>query len=134
MFPEARDKKIPEAKVGEGKGNPAAEHDVPKPNLSYHIVMKGETVFSISRLYKISADSLMVWNRIVNSQIQLGQELRIANTALVSKSLENKLHKVSAGETLYQISRKYQVSVDALRLKNQLGSNEIKVGQQLLIP
>jgi membrane-bound lytic murein transglycosylase D len=52
----------------------------------------------------------------------------------VSKSLGNKLHKVSAGETLYQISRKYQVSVDALRLKNQLGSNEIKVGQQLLIP
>jgi LysM repeat protein len=134
VAPETTKKTIPEAKVGEGKGNSPAEHDVPKPNLSYHIVMKGETVFSISRLYKISADSLMVWNHIVNSQIGLGQELRIANTALVSKSLENKLHKVSAGETLYQISRKYQVSVDALRLKNQLGSNEIKVGQQLLIP
>lgn len=135
LVPETRKKIIQEAKkVGEGKGNQATEIDVSKPNLSYHTVIKGETVFSICRLYKLSSDSLMVWNRMASTQIFLGQELRIAPGGVASKSSEGFIHKVSDGETLYQISRKYQVSVDALRLKNNLSGNEIKVGQQLLIP
>jgi len=43
-------------------------------------------------------------------------------------------HVVAAGETLYGISRQYGVSVDAIRLANQVGDAPISVGQVLRIP
>ena len=46
----------------------------------------------------------------------------------------SRTHAVAAGETLYGISRQYGVSVEAIRLENQLGEAPISVGQVLKIP
>ena len=43
-------------------------------------------------------------------------------------------HQVKKGETLYNISRRYSVSVDSLKLSNNLSNNIIGVGQVLNIP
>lgn len=44
-------------------------------------------------------------------------------------------HKVEKGDTLYSISRKYQITVAELRTANNLSENDvIKVGQKLIIP
>lgn len=43
-------------------------------------------------------------------------------------------HVVKAGETLSALSRMYEVSVDAIRAANGLPSDQIKQGQQLVIP
>jgi LysM repeat protein len=40
---------------------------------------------------------------------------------------------VSVGETLFQISRRYGVSVADLQRQNGLKGSEIKVGQQIMI-
>ena len=45
----------------------------------YHIVKKGETVFSITKLYNISKGDLMSWNKISDNQINIGQKLLIKN-------------------------------------------------------
>jgi LysM repeat protein len=42
-------------------------------------------------------------------------------------------HKVKQGETLYFISRKYNVSVDELKILNNLQDNGINIGQDLII-
>ncbi len=42
-------------------------------------------------------------------------------------------HQVATGETLYGISRRYNVSVESLRSWNNLPDNTIKVGQQLVV-
>jgi LysM repeat protein len=42
-------------------------------------------------------------------------------------------HNVSAGETLYAISRRYGLTVDALKQLNQLTGNTISIGQRLRI-
>lgn len=42
-------------------------------------------------------------------------------------------HKVGQGETLYAISRKYEVDVSQLRAWNDLESNALKIGQQLIV-
>jgi LysM repeat protein/Tfp pilus assembly protein PilO len=44
------------------------------------------------------------------------------------------LYSVQAGDTLFSISRRYGVTVDALRAANGLTNNSIRVGQQLIIP
>ncbi len=41
---------------------------------------------------------------------------------------------VQTGDTLYSISRRFNVSVDAIRQRNNLTSDTIQVGQQLIIP
>ncbi|MNR23531.1 autolysin [compost metagenome] len=49
-------------------------------------------------------------------------------------SLENgKYHTVVQGETLFRISQTYKISVDDLKMLNQLMDNNIKIGQKLLV-
>jgi LysM repeat protein len=43
----------------------------------YHIVKKGETVFSISKLYNVSRADLLSWNKINDNNIAVGQKLLI---------------------------------------------------------
>ncbi|MFN2284287.1 MAG: LysM peptidoglycan-binding domain-containing protein [Anaerolineae bacterium] len=43
-------------------------------------------------------------------------------------------HTVQSGDTLYNISRRYGVTVDQLKQRNNLTSDMIRVGQQLIIP
>jgi len=49
-----------------------------------HRVKRGETLFSIARLYRTTVDSLKQWNRIKGSGIQAGQRLTILKPATVA--------------------------------------------------
>lgn len=42
-------------------------------------------------------------------------------------------HIVEQGDTLYSISKKYNLSVDSLRVKNNLTNNAISIGQTLIV-
>ena len=42
--------------------------------------------------------------------------------------------KIKKGDTLYSISKKYNISVEDLKEYNQLTSNKIIAGQELMIP
>nr|WP_199067438.1 LysM peptidoglycan-binding domain-containing protein [Chromobacterium sp. ASV5] len=42
-------------------------------------------------------------------------------------------YTIVSGDTLYSIARRYNLSVDDLKNLNQLGSNTVQVGQQLLV-
>ncbi|MFN0274510.1 MAG: glucosaminidase domain-containing protein [Chitinophagales bacterium] len=42
-------------------------------------------------------------------------------------------HTVQAKETLYALSKKYNVKVEEIQQWNQLGGNEIRIGQQLIV-
>ncbi|ABG60090.1 LysM peptidoglycan-binding domain-containing protein [Cytophaga hutchinsonii] len=44
------------------------------------------------------------------------------------------LHRIAAGETLYSLSRKYNVSVDDIKKNNPTWSEGLKVGQVLYVP
>lgn len=44
------------------------------------------------------------------------------------------IHVVDMGDTLWSLAYKYETSVDALRLANGLTSDEIFIGQELVIP
>jgi len=50
------------------------------------------------------------------------------------KSVTTKKHIVNKGETLYRISKLYNVSVDGIKKANQLTDNNIGIGQELVIP
>lgn len=113
-----------------------------------HVVTAKETLFSISRAYGVSMDEIKQWNNLSDKPISIGQELAIrkrntVTTATETTSNETNIsspsvtpkgfHAVEAKETLYSIATKYNVSVPQLKEWNNLGGDELKIGQQLRV-
>jgi LysM repeat protein len=55
-------------------------------------------------------------------------------TALPTPTLQTTKYKVKPGDSLIAIAAKYKVSVDAIRIVNNLKDDTIRVGDDLLIP
>ena len=68
------------------------------------------------------------------SLIKTSEKPEIVKTSYKSSSNKENVYIVQKGDTLFSIARKFGVSVDVLRNLNNLEDNNIKVGQELLIP
>lgn len=107
----------------------------------YHIVKQKETLYSIAQKYGTTVQELVALNELTGNDLEVGQELVIVplnGEKVQSKepdlnSTEPVYHEVKEKETLYSISRKYNVQVDTLRKLNSLMDNSISVGQKLRI-
>jgi len=103
-----------------------------------HIVKSGDTISSISKLYSINKDLIIKLNNLKNENyIFVGQNLIISESTenLTKQSdLINNYHIVQIGETLTEISNKYDLKViDLVEINNLNNPDSIKVGQQLII-
>lgn len=63
-----------------------------------------------------------------------GPVLPIASTAEAKPEVSAEFtHQVVQGETLYSISKKYNITIESLKTKNNLVDNAISIGQTLII-
>ncbi len=100
-----------------------------------HIVKAGQTLYSISKVYNVSQKNIYKENNIFTSGIKSGQVLKIPFiTEGQSDKADYSTHKVEKGETLYSISRKYNVSINDIILHNSAAKYNINVGQIIKIP
>ncbi|TDE06204.1 glucosaminidase domain-containing protein [Flavobacterium hiemivividum] len=58
------------------------------------------------------------------------KSIRIAN---VNSTYNGPFYEVQKGDTLYSISKKYNVMIDDLKVKNNLSDNTISIGQRLIV-
>ncbi len=58
----------------------------PQGRTFYHTVRRGETLFSIARRYRVSADELREWNRMTQSKVRVGQQVRVTSDVVPSAS------------------------------------------------
>lgn len=114
-----------------------------QPSFSVHNVEKGETLYSISRLYGISVDEIIRLNPDVKDGVKIGKKLIIppvySNTAIKSNSVEGRnlkfiTHKVEKKETLYSISKQYGVTHEEIVRLNPNLNDGLKAGMILIIP
>ena len=96
----------------------------------YHVVQLGETVFGISRMYEIDSDSIREWNQLSGYAIQVNQKLIVGYKNKESKEV---LYVVKTGDTVYKISKQYNVTVDEIKKWNNLPDYNLTLGQQLKI-
>ncbi len=117
--------------------------ELPEPLESgkYHTVMPGETLYGISRIYKLKEKDLKQANRGVSAEnLKPGQRLRIPEEVVAEDehayNEEGLLyHKVKRKETLYSIAGYYGVTIDEIRAVNpELGWGGPKNGQTIRIP
>ena len=101
-----------------------------------HLVVRGDTIFSLSRLYNVSQDELMRRNGMSSpSQLQAGMRLVIPGAAGSPAASSRGHHTVRAGETLYSLARGWGVTLQALRDANGLSRNHVlRAGERLVIP
>ncbi|MDO4790774.1 MAG: LysM peptidoglycan-binding domain-containing protein [Porphyromonas sp.] len=126
----------------------------------YHTVRKRETLASISRKYEVQVDELKEWNPGVSSSPRSGTQILIrlpkdtetqsfnvsgiettepqTNKGKQSRATTGSAKRyyiVKKGDTLGAIAAKYKgVTVTSLKRANGLKSNNIKIGQRLIIP
>ena len=111
-----------------------------------HQVEEEETLYSLAKRYGGTVPEIIVQNRITDNRINVGQIIEILvkkNTDIQTNPAENEkqpletiaegYHLVREGETLYSISRRYNVKVKDLKRWNNLKENAISLGMRLKI-
>lgn len=108
-------------------------------NDNFHIVQPGETLFAISRIYNLTVDSLAAINHLANANISIGDTLYTTQTKTEPVAIEEKkpsgekFHIVQPSETLFGISRLYQVEIEDLQQWNNLPDYTLSIGQKLIV-
>lgn len=99
-----------------------------KPNNDYdtYTVVKGDSLWGISRKFNIRVNELIELNNLTDNIITIGQEL------LVPKQIDN-TYIVVKGDTLWSIAKKNNITVNELKELNNLTNNTISIGQILKI-
>jgi LysM repeat protein len=110
-----------------------------------HVVSADETMYSLLRKYNCDIQSVYDSNPFLNgkSNIYVNQKIKFPGTtssivstrksAEVNKEEVSTIHHVLAKETLYSISRLYDIHIEYLKSVNQLGENNLQIGQNLII-
>lgn len=96
-----------------------------------HVVKSGDYLGKLASTYKVSVDAIKRENNLRADTLKLGQKLKIT-VSLKDKPLRK--HTVARGEFLGKIASKYNVSVQSIREANKLRSDNLAVGQVLIIP
>lgn len=115
-----------------------------------HTVKNNESLYDIAQTEGIRLEALLQYNLLSNPSQQIAEgevlnlqgmaaqmpKLKTAETVTanaVTSFVSKKTHVVEAKETIYSISRKYNVPVNQLIAWNNLKGYDVKVGQELII-
>ncbi|MGF1698693.1 LysM peptidoglycan-binding domain-containing protein [Vibrio lamellibrachiae] len=96
-----------------------------------HTVRSGDYLGKIASKYKVTVAAIKRENNLKSDTLRLGQKLKITVSL---KDVPIRKHKVQRGEFLGKIASKYGVSVSSIRQANKLRSDELAIGQVLIIP
>jgi LysM repeat protein len=89
----------------------------------FHLIQKGDTLWSLSQKYGMTVDELKQSNRLSSNLILAGDKLEV-----------KKLITVKKGDTLWSLAKKHNSTVQQLKHVNNLKSDTIHIRQTLEIP
>lgn len=116
----------------------APDASAPAAASTTHTVVRGDTLSGIARSHGVSAAAIKQANGMTTDTVVLGKQLVIpGSSGPVARSVPaagGKTHQVVAGDTLAKISRKYGVSIEAVKQANGMKSDTVVLGSKLRIP
>lgn len=106
-----------------------------------HVIVSGETLWSVSRKYQVSEEELKSLNPVLETGFPAGASIQIParESELSTAEPVNEdaffRHQVQPGETLYRLSAEYGLTIPEIRKFNpQLENRNLVLGETLLIP
>ncbi len=106
----------------------------------YHTVERGQTIYSIAALYKVSENDIYRLNPSSRDQIREGETLKIPRSGTSNASARTAeggfvQHTIRSGETLYSLSKSYGLTPSDITAANPgLDAGTFHVGKTIRIP
>lgn len=117
-------------------------------NLNYYEVKEGDAISQIADIYHVSISEIRRWNGLRSNRIYAGRTLKIYSDADIndlpetvssnrssgkSKIIGIRSHVVTSGESLYTIAHQYNTTISRLKKLNNMKTNKLIIGQELII-
>ena len=114
--------------------NEFAYYDINTEEYDVYTVKKGDSLWSISQKYNISVKELIELNNLNNLTLQINQKLKVPKIITIEpEENDTEIYIVEKNDTLWSISRKFNISVNELKELNNLTNNLLSIGQELKI-
>ena len=97
----------------------------------YYTVKKGDTLWDIAVLNNTTVNKIKELNNLKSDTLNIGQQIIIPKNE--NLGVKNS-YIVKKGDTLWDIAKLYNISVNELKSLNNLNSNIIQIGQVLKVP
>ena len=110
------------------------EEIMPDDTKNTYTVKAGDTLWSIARRFNTTVEDLMKYNNLSSDVINVGTVLTIPTTTDSSTNLNSSMYVVKAGDTLWNIAKRYNTTVEILMMMNNLTTDLITIGQRLMVP
>jgi len=98
-----------------------------------YTVKTGDSLYSIANNYETTVANLMKNNNLTDDFLSVGMELIIKVKSLETDD-ETEIYTVVPGDSLYSIGQKKGISAHELKQLNNLTSDSLSIGEQLLVP
>lgn len=97
----------------------------------WYVVKDGDNLAVLSRKYQVAVSDLMRWNKLDSKAVvKVGQKVRVHAPETVSTGT---YHTVRKGDTLWDISRRYGVTVQQILDWNSIPDGKVKTGTRLKV-
>jgi len=110
-------------------------------DIFYHTVERGQTVYSIAKMYNVKVEDIYRLNIGSNEKIKAGNKLKIpqrtstARPQSIATEDNYVYHTIQSGETLYGLSKKYGTSGENIIESNSgLSRETFSAGKTIRIP
>jgi membrane-bound lytic murein transglycosylase D len=100
-----------------------------------YTVKAGDNLTQIADKFDVTVSDIKEWNDLKSDVIQEGQVLKLYPPEKTKKKNTSKTqyYTVKKGDTLFKIAEKFDVSVSDLKKWNKLKSNDINIGDKLVV-
>jgi membrane-bound lytic murein transglycosylase D len=120
-----------------------------------YTVRPGDNLTRLARAQGVSPEQLKAWNKLSGETVMVGQQLRLtapadattvtvataapaarrakAEAKILADSPKLATHIVQPGDTLFSIARRFGMSLEELKRLNHLASDQVKLGQKLMV-
>ena len=116
--------------------------DPEEPEEGTYVVQSGDSLYSIANAFDASVQDIIDWNNLDNDFLQIGQVLIVVDPGNGEdpeepdpdlEEPEDNIYIVQSGDYLYRIANEFGITVDNLIDWNNLESNSLFVGQELIV-
>ncbi len=104
----------------------------------FYVVNNGETVYDAAQKTGIQLKYLLEYNNIstetkLSSNAKLFLQPGLSTGADAVEANRTRIHLVAPKEGLYAIAKTYKVTIEQLKAWNKLDSDNLKIGQELIV-
>ena len=118
------------------KQNNSSDNNNNNTNNETYTVVAGDSLYKIANKFNTTVDEIKRLNNLTSNNLSIGQQLIIKQNNSSdnnNNNSNNETYTVVAGDSLYKIANKFNTTVDKIKRLNNLTSNNLSIGQKLII-